>query len=109
MLIREGVSINDDEIQERFVRSMGPDGRNPRRKATAVELRLDVRRSLLPIEFKERIIALGGRHVTSNGVLVIVSRRYRSQARNRDAAREQLLRLLRQASEPPAADRIATG
>jgi ribosome-associated protein len=100
MRISNDLVVDDDEIEERFVRSMGADGQNPRRKATAVELRFDIDRSSLPADVQERLRVLGGRHMTGTGVLVLVSRRYRSQARNRDAAREQLLQLLREASEP---------
>src|SRR5215468_11294965 len=99
MRITNDLVVDHNEIEERFVRSMGADGQNPRRKATAVELRFDIDRSSLPADVQARLRALGGRHVTSHGVLVVVSRRYRSQARNREAAREQLLQLLREASQ----------
>jgi ribosome-associated protein len=79
---------------------MGADGQNPRRKATAVELRFDIDRSSLPADVQARLRVLGGRYVTGAGVLVVVSRRYRSQARNREAARKQLGQLLHQASQP---------
>jgi ribosome-associated protein len=50
---------------------------------------------------KDRLIALAGRAVTTDGVLVVVSRVHRSQARNRDAARARLAALLQRAAEPP--------
>ncbi|HYT76697.1 MAG TPA: alternative ribosome rescue aminoacyl-tRNA hydrolase ArfB [Vicinamibacterales bacterium] len=102
MRITNDLVVDDHEIKERFVRSMGADGQNPRRKATAVELRFDIGRSSLPADVRARLIGLGGRHVTADDVLVVVSRRYRSQVRNREAARKQLLQLLREASEPIA-------
>ena len=101
MRITNDLVVDDHEIEERFVRSMGTDGQNPRRKATAVELRFDIDRSSLPVDVQARLRQLGGRHVTGRGVLVVVSRRFRSQARNREAAREQLLQLLLEASQPP--------
>ena len=100
MRITSGLVVKDDEIHERFVRAVGPDGQNPRHKATAVELRFDVSRSSLPPDVRARLLALGGRHVTADGVLVVTSRRYRSQLRNRDAARAELRQLVREASEP---------
>ena len=102
MRITNDLVVDDHEIQERFVRSIGADGENPRRKATAVELRLDIDRSSLPADVRARLRVLGGRHVTGTGVLVVVSRRHRSQERNRDAARKQLLHLLQDASRPTA-------
>jgi ribosome-associated protein len=50
---------------------------------------------------KERLIALAGTRMTADGVLLIDSREHRSQARNRDAARERLMALLRRAFQPP--------
>jgi ribosome-associated protein len=92
--------VSDHEIQERFVRAAGPDGQNPRHKATAVELRFDVNRSSLPADVRARLLAIGGRRVTDEGVLIVTSRRYRSQVRNREAARAELRQLVREASEP---------
>ena len=102
MRITTDLVVDDHEFRERFVRSMGADGQNPRRKATAVELRFDIDRSSLPADVRARLRVLGGRYVTGTGVLVLVSRRYRSQMRNREAARKQLLRLLKEASQPIA-------
>ena len=98
MRITNDLVVDDHEIKERFVRSMGADRQNPRRKATAVELRFDIDRS----DVRARLRVLGGRHVTGTGVLVVVSRRYRLQGRNRQAARKQLLQLLKEASQPIA-------
>ena len=99
MQITNDLIVDDHEIKERFVRSMGADGQNPRRKATAVELRFGIDRSSLPADVRARLRVLGGRHVTRSGVLVVVSRRYRSQGRNRQAARKHFLQLLREASD----------
>ena len=99
--ITDGIAIEDGAIEERFVRAMGPDGRNAGRHATAVELRLDVNASSLPPDVKQRLIQSGGRHVTRDGVLVVVSRKYRSQARNRQAARDMLAALVRTAAAAP--------
>jgi protein subunit release factor B len=46
-------------------------------------------------------MAIAGRRVTKRHVLVIVSRRFRSQVRNREAAHEEFEGLLRRAAEPP--------
>jgi ribosome-associated protein len=93
------IVVPDRELKERFVRAAGPDGQNPRKKATAVELRFDVDASSLPPDVKARLIAVAGRRVTKNHVLVIVSRRFRSQVRNRQAAHEEFVDLLRKAAE----------
>lgn len=102
--IADGIGIDDREIEERFVRAMGADGQNARRNATAVELRLDVNASSLPPEIRQRLLQVGGRHVTRDGVLVVVSRKYRSQLRNREAARRILAALVKEAAEAPASE-----
>src|SRR5262245_66437194 len=100
MRMTNDLVLPDHAIEGRFVRSMGAHGQNSRRKATAVELRFDIDRSSLPADIQARLRVLGGRHITGTGVFVVVSRRYRSQARNREAARKQLRQLLQQASLP---------
>ena len=102
MQVTDTIVLDEREVKERFVRATGPAGRNPNKEATAVELRVDVGRSSLPPDVKERLTALVGRHITAEGVLVVVSRFHRSQTMNRDAARLRLLALLRRAAKPPA-------
>src|ERR1700694_5858153 len=98
--VTDTIVLDDREIKERFVRATGPSGQNVNKDATAVELRVDIGRSSLPPDLKERLIALAGRHVTTEGMLVVVSRVYRSQAQNRDAARARLVTLLKRAAKP---------
>ena len=99
--ITDTIALNEREIRERFVRATGPGGQNIDKDATAVELRVDIGKSSLPSDLKERLIAMAGRQVTTNGVLMVVSRAHRSQAENRDAARDRLLSLLQRAATPP--------
>ena len=101
MRITNDLVVDDHEIKERFVRSMGADGQNPRRKATAVELRFDIASSALPAEVKARLLDLAGSRVTAEGVLIIDSREHRTQAQNREAARVRLMALLQHAARRP--------
>src|SRR6185436_16335984 len=64
-------------------------------------LRFDIGASSLPADVKERLSALAGKRLTSDGVLLIDSREYRTQAQNREAARERLAALVRHAAVRP--------
>jgi ribosome-associated protein len=99
--VTESITLADREVGERFVRAIGPGGQNVQKEQTAVELRLDIAASSLPADVKHRLLALPGRAVTADGVLVVVGRARRSQIENREAARARLMALLRRAAKPP--------
>ena len=100
--INDHISIDENEIQESFIRSSGPGGQNVNKLATAVQLRFDVRHSpSLPADVRARLERLAGRRLTRDGVLVITAQRYRTQERNRDDALTRLIELIRAAAVRP--------
>ena len=96
------IAIDETELQESFVRASGPGGQHVNKVATAVQLRFDVRASpSLPDDVRRRLMRLAGRQVTDDGVLVIRASQFRTQERNREAALQRLIALIRAAAVPP--------
>lgn len=100
--IDDTITLEDWEMTESFVRSSGPGGQNVNKVSSAVELRFEAARSPnLSEAVKARLRRLAGRRWTKEGAVVLQVEETRSQARNREIARERLAELVRAALVAP--------
>ena len=101
--ITPSLSIDEREFTFEYIRASGPGGQKVNKVATAVQLRFDVSISSLPEDVKQRLRHLAGKRVTSDGVLVIEAKRFRTQEQNRFDATERFVELVRKANVKPKA------
>lgn len=89
-----GVSVPASAIRMSYSSSSGPGGQNVNRRATKAELRLNL--DDLPINpAAVRRLCIRATHlVTDSGELIIISDKYRSQTRNRQATMDRLRELI---------------
>ena len=99
------IALHERELNERFVHASGPGGQNVNKVATAVELRFDVGASSLPPDVKARLRVLAGTRMTTDDLLILDSRKHRTQGKNREAARTRLVALIQKAAIRPRARR----
>src|SRR5688572_18374177 len=99
--ITPNFQIDERDLQFELVRTSGPGGQNVNEVATAVQLRFNVHASSLPKEAKERLTHLAGKRITSEGVLLIEAKRFRTQEQNREDAIQRFVGLVRKSFEKP--------
>jgi ribosome-associated protein len=108
LLVTRTLAVPASELSERFSRSSGPGGQGVNTTDSRVELSFDLARSpSVPEHLRDRMLSRL-EHRTVDGVLTVVASQYRHQRANRQAARERLAQLLREAAAPPPPKRRPT-
>jgi ribosome-associated protein len=99
--IADNTSICEDELTFKTSRSGGPGGQNVNKLNTRVTVLFDVHHSpSLSEDQKRRIASSLSSRMDRQGVLRVVSQKYRSQEANRRAAVERLQQLLQETLKP---------
>lgn len=101
--ITNDIFICEDELVFKFSRSGGPGGQNVNKVNTRVTLLFDVAKceSFSDVQ-KQRILKRLATRANKDGIIRVVSQRYRTQKANRRVAVERLRELLRGAIKKKA-------
>jgi ribosome-associated protein len=100
--VTDEISIAQEELEEKFIRSSGPGGQNVNKLATAVQLRFAAGASPnLPHRVRVRLLQLAGTRATKEGVVLIEADSHRTRERNRAEAKERLVALIKAAAAVP--------
>jgi len=102
LIVSPSLSIPESELSFTFVRSSGAGGQNVNKVNSKAQLRWSpVASASLPPDLRERFLARFGGRLSGEGDLIIVSDRFRDQARNRADCLEKLREMLLLVLRPP--------
>lgn len=99
--ITSSIYIDESELQFAYVRASGPGGQNVNKVATAAQLRFDITSSSLRDDIKQRLHKLARNKITSEGILILEAKRFRTQEQNREDAIDRFTKLIQKAAFKP--------
>ncbi len=96
--ISNKISIQEDEIEIKAIKSQGSGGQNVNKVSTAIHIFFDIKRSSLPNFYKDRLNKLKDHHITNDGLIIIKAQKYRTQESNRKDAIETLCKIIQKSA-----------
>jgi ribosome-associated protein len=97
--------VDEREVEFSAILAQGAGGQNVNKVSSAVHLRFDIAASSLPVEIKERLLALSDSRITQGGVMVLKAQQHRTQEMNRSDALARLQEVVDSVAVPPKARR----
>ncbi len=102
IIIPPSVRVESSAVEYEFIKSSGPGGQNINKVSTGVRLRLDLQAcKTLDMGIKSRLYRIAAGRISSDGVLMLESRVYRTQLANKRDVTDKFIDLISKASQKP--------